>query len=494
MPRFLLPSFALLAISAALAPAQGTWPDDPWTDSRAVRSNQFFGLGRAVAFSGPFLYASGNQPGTNNGMVGVFGVLNAGYQLLSTVVDPADPPSSGFGYPMTASDEFVVIADAGYPGPGQPIEYRFPAEPDTPGRVEVFFRNDDGSLTHATTLDNPTGDQRSAFGRTIVFYGNTLAVGAPHADVFGIESVGAVFIYQRVSDDRVFAHTATVLPPTIYRGGNFGCSFGFVEDMLIVGWPGYDEFGNEGRAVIYKDALLDDTWKPFEIISSRDLETPDGPPIVTFGFSVAAQDDSFAISAPGYPNVGAPGDPGTPGQVFVFEHNPIGDDAFPLRQVIEQPTPFGGTRFGHSVAFEPDSFFPTRLVIGSSNQNMGGGVANVYSRDFPSPTWHREAPLPRINGGAMQVRTVEGNTQVFASANEYGAAVLYSAEAICLPDLRGDANADGVTNFNDLNLVLADFGLKGEDLDADLNNDGAVDFTDINFVLATFGSPCLPPN
>jgi hypothetical protein len=489
-------TLAALALATLASPslAQGVWPEDPWTDTRTVRSNQFFGLGRAVAFSGPFLYASGNQPGTNHGIVGVVGIRNAGYELLSTVSDPADAPSSGFGFPMAANDEFVVVADAGYPGPGQPIEYLQPAEPSNPGRVEVFFRNDDGTLTHATTLENPTGNQRSAFGRTIVFYGNTLAVGAPHADVFGIESVGAVFIYRRVSDDRVFAHAATVLPPTISRGGNFGCSFDFLDNNLVVGWPGYDESDNEGRVVIYEDASLDDVWKPIEIISSRDLETPDGPPIVTFGFAVAARRDSFAVSAPGRPNIGYPGDPGTPGQVFIFERDPIEDDAFLLRQVIEQPTPFGGTRFGSSIAFEPDTFFPTRLVIGSSSQPVGGGVVNVYSRDFPAPTWEREAPLRRINGGSMHVRTVDGNTQVFASANDYGDAVLYSAQAICLPDLRGDANNDGVTNFEDLNAVLASFGQSGADLDSDLNNDNVVDFIDLNFVLVTFGSPCLPPN
>jgi hypothetical protein len=63
-----------------------------------------------------------------------------------------------------------------------------------------------------------------------------------------------------------------------------------------------------------------------------------------------------------------------------------------------------------------------------------------------------------------------------------------------MPDLRGDANNDGVTNFEDLNLVLVNFGRVGEDLPGDLNDDNRVNNTDLNIVLAYFGSPCLPPN
>jgi hypothetical protein len=65
---------------------------------------------------------------------------------------------------------------------------------------------------------------------------------------------------------------------------------------------------------------------------------------------------------------------------------------------------------------------------------------------------------------------------------------------MCFPDLRGDANGDGVTNFEDLNLVLTDFGLEGENIPGDINNDGVVDFVDLNVVLVLYGSPCIPPN
>ncbi len=56
--------------------------------------------------------------------------------------------------------------------------------------------------------------------------------------------------------------------------------------------------------------------------------------------------------------------------------------------------------------------------------------------------------------------------------------------------LEGDANGDGVVNFSDLNLVLANYGFTGAPgaLPGDLNGDGVVDFADLNTVLANFGA------
>ncbi|MGD9691987.1 MAG: hypothetical protein AB7G17_04040 [Phycisphaerales bacterium] len=54
----------------------------------------------------------------------------------------------------------------------------------------------------------------------------------------------------------------------------------------------------------------------------------------------------------------------------------------------------------------------------------------------------------------------------------------------------GDANGDGVVNFDDLNLVLSDFGRSGIGLAGDVSRDGQVTFIDLNFVLSFFGGGC----
>ena len=52
----------------------------------------------------------------------------------------------------------------------------------------------------------------------------------------------------------------------------------------------------------------------------------------------------------------------------------------------------------------------------------------------------------------------------------------------------GDANADGVVNFADLNVVLTNFAQTTDQ--GDLNADGVVNFADLNIVLSNFGASC----
>lgn len=59
-----------------------------------------------------------------------------------------------------------------------------------------------------------------------------------------------------------------------------------------------------------------------------------------------------------------------------------------------------------------------------------------------------------------------------------------------LPACPGDANADRVVDFLDLNAVLSQFGQSGVGLEGDVNYDGSIDFPDLNIVLGAFGSSC----
>lgn len=54
----------------------------------------------------------------------------------------------------------------------------------------------------------------------------------------------------------------------------------------------------------------------------------------------------------------------------------------------------------------------------------------------------------------------------------------------------GDANYNGIVNFDDLNIVLSNFSKTGVGIPGDLNFDGRVDFLDLNIVLGGFGATC----
>lgn len=65
-----------------------------------------------------------------------------------------------------------------------------------------------------------------------------------------------------------------------------------------------------------------------------------------------------------------------------------------------------------------------------------------------------------------------------------------AAQPGTLPACPGDANADRIVNFVDLNVVLGDFGRVGGVRPGDLNGDGRTDFLDLNLVLSNFTREC----
>ena len=60
--------------------------------------------------------------------------------------------------------------------------------------------------------------------------------------------------------------------------------------------------------------------------------------------------------------------------------------------------------------------------------------------------------------------------------------------ADCAPYLRGDVTGDQVVDFDDLNLILANWA--AATTDGDTNDDGTVNFEDLNLVLDQWGGSC----
>lgn len=72
------------------------------------------------------------------------------------------------------------------------------------------------------------------------------------------------------------------------------------------------------------------------------------------------------------------------------------------------------------------------------------------------------------------------------------AAVALAAPAIAAvaPPCPGNANGDLIVNFQDLNIVLGQWGQSGA-LQGDVNADNVVNFADLNIVLGNFNQPCF---
>lgn len=105
-------------------------------------------------------------------------------------------------------------------------------------------------------------------------------------------------------------------------------------------------------------------------------------------------------------------------------------------------------------------------------------------------------PLP--NFGVVSLSTtvtgVPGSTHCFTISihDDHFVECCSFERCITLPepcDCTGDINGDGVVDFRDLAMLLANYGQSGPS-PCDLNGDGAVTFLDLNILLGVYGGPC----
>ncbi len=94
-------------------------------------------------------------------------------------------------------------------------------------------------------------------------------------------------------------------------------------------------------------------------------------------------------------------------------------------------------------------------------------------------------------GQALEVRLI--NLNMLGTPEEPGIEVDFDdvrldATPLSPPHCQGNANGDGVVDFNDINAVIANWLGAGPEGDAD--NNGAVNFEDINAVIANWLSSC----
>ncbi len=127
----------------------------------------------------------------------------------------------------------------------------------------------------------------------------------------------------------------------------------------------------------------------------------------------------------------------------------------------------------------------TRFTLADADSIASGGFhgGQVLQAQLPG----RETTDPRsafAAGGVVVNATIRYDRGSQTNAYE---AVLFLGPRNAL---EGDANGDGVVNFADFNLVLANYGMTGApgSTPGDVDGDGVVNFVDLNLVLANFGA------
>lgn len=467
--------FAAILAVASPSYAQGVWPEDPWTDLRVVSVTSSQQNGRNVILDDDVLHSFGTRnrtPGGDNadGFLQIYDRATRGWVARPRMLNPGFVTSPNFGLAADIRNDLIAVGapdDQLSPVPGE----NFPA-PFRYGYVRLMRIAPDGQSWSPEQLIANTESGRPFFGFAVRFLSDDLlAIGSPREDINNGDASGAVHLYRFDGVEWARTQTLTVDPS---EGRVFGWRIEFASGDLLIAAAGDAGF----NAAVYVFRENDDgQWSQAQRIAWTDAD-----PAARFD----ADNDVMILGAP---NATTP--LGHTGETRVYRR--INGVWTHEATILPEATDFDprGSSFGNNVAVDDGA------VVASTFASSG--VIQVFERNDANWTFAAQVRPPKttisfanaLDFADGRVAIGDPGANIFGSGS--GGAFLFTRDAECFQDLRGDANNDGVTDFDDLNAVLVSFGLSGDELPGDVTNDGTVDMTDLNVVLSLFGSPCLPP-
>lgn len=333
-------------------------------------------------------------------------------------------------------------------------------------RVVALMRNAEGAWVNDPGLNPNTGSPST---REAVIDADNVLIGSASND-------GHVAVY-----GPNWSPIGALTSPAPDLRGRFGWSLAIDNDTIAIAEPGSRPTIDDPNIPATQGRVHIFTREGNFYTHAQTLETPAPQLGALFGHSVSMHAGVLAVGAPYNVN------PDTPdGAVYLFERATDGSWSFSDLILAPESIPFDETGFGWNVELRAN-----RLAVAAPLTPSG---IHIYKRN--DDDWSLTATLQTSLELTPGYSLAGNDDNIVFGAIGNSSTALYVAPRTpeCFRDLRGDANNDGVTDFRDLNQVLADYGLEGDNLDADLNNDSVVDFIDLNFIVFTFGSPCLPPN
>jgi len=195
------------------------------------------------------------------------------FQQLS---DAAPQPTAWFGRTVAVSADTIAVAAP---------------NADTPelnaGSVSIFTRS--GPLWHHhQTLTPPNPFALDAFGVSLSLEGDTLAIGAPGADL-AAPNAGAVFIYTRLGSTWTLTDQLVATDAAVFDA--FGQSVDLDNDSLAVGaWADDDTAQNAGAVYVFR--RVGPLWIEQQKLTAQDAGVSD-----MLGASVAIEDDLLVAGA-----------------------------------------------------------------------------------------------------------------------------------------------------------------------------------------------------
>lgn len=266
------------------------------------------------------------------------------------------------------------------------------------GSAYVFVRSGTAwSFQQKLTASDATADDQ--FGVSVAIYGDTIGVGANHADQPGNSECGAVYTYFR--GGTVWSSGPKLLPTApVILGDHFGDSLAFNGTRLVVGASG-DDTPQTSAGAVYVFTAGD-----VQFFLEQKLTIADGTNGDQFGFSVAidgttvvggAKEDSTVVGQPGI------------GAAYVFTFN---GSTWSQQQKLLASDGLAFDRFGYSVAVSGDT-----VAIGAREDDTAPGPdtgsAYIFTRTGGLWTERQKIdPTDSFNGDRF------GISMVFKSGHE----------------------------------------------------------------------------
>ncbi len=348
---------------------------------------------------------------------------------------------------------------------------------DTPivdaGAVYVFERSG-GPWTQVARLLASNSGAQWGFGASLALQGDTLLVGAPGADVSGVEFAGTVYAFQRVGG--VWTETQILTASDGVQDDNLGVAIGLDGDTAVVGALDADAVGATDSGAVYFFQRIGGTW-----VEQQKLFASAPVASARFGNTIDLRGDSAIVGA-AYEDVEGNNEAGA---VYVLRRSAgVWSETQRLVAVDGMPT----DRFGTDVALDADN-----LLIGAYQHDHTNGSGSVYHYRRQPAGWTYSGQLVASDAGGTlfgwRLALVDDRAAIagpFYQTNR-GAVYMFSGMGGCSSDL----NDDGVTDLIDLSLLLAHFGLADVGpADGDLDSDGDVDLLDLSGLLAAFATTC----
>jgi hypothetical protein len=376
----------LIALLTLFAPARSVMTQSSltFTQTKLLASDaaqyDYFGLSVAVKGDTAVIGAYGKSDLARNAGAAYAFTRNSGSWTQQARLGTSTPLIDAYLGATVATNGSYTAAGAPYASVG--------AQNDG---VVYLFSN--ATWQQQTILLPNDPDSLSQFGNALAINDNTLFVGAPMHDSFGVNA-GAVYVF--TFDGVSWVQRQKLIGADTVPGDRFGSALALNDGWLAVSAPLHSSPGSPGGAV-YLFEFDGVSWVQRYKVGAPDTIAGD-----RFGSAIALDNGWLAVGVPLHRFVGS-----ASGAVYLFEFN---GTAWVQRQKFVASDTVGGDQFGSALALENQ-----RLVVGAPLHNSNGPASGaVYIFERATTTWIERAKLIGSDtnagdrlGGSI---SIDGNT------------------------------------------------------------------------------------